>query len=322
MSDSDTPRSELASAEPAARQEVRERLQAELAWLASEAPPTVARHARIVLERLSGKSVQSIAQSLGVHPNTVRNCVRRFERLGLRGLAHASAGRPKQLAYTEGVRDEIGRVAMATPESLGLPFPVWSLRRLRTYLVGRGLITGISIEGLRQILNGLPLPSGHWRTTPRTQPTTNAATLRTLQKWVEAGSAPQAVRARIVLGRLGGLTEEETAAAVNIGVSTVRRWMSRFRRHGLLGLQASRTSAARLNAHVRGTIVRVARSDPHRYGVEAEQWYLSTLRRALIDGRVVRQITERQLAAVLAGAGIFLDRAIDLDRPGRDSAAG
>ena len=212
-------------------------LEAELKWLAGEAPPHVARHASIVLARARGMSIPAVAAVVGVHPNTVRNCLRRFEAHSLRGLGHASAGKPKNVAFTDAVRDEIARVAMHSPSRAGEAYTQWSLRRLRNHLLGRGVIQEISVEGLRQLLRGLPLPQTYWRRAARPLAPLSPELRRAMESLAQDPRHDRSLRAQIVLASSQGLNEAETAAALHLGRETVRRWLRRFRRNGILGLQ-------------------------------------------------------------------------------------
>lgn len=280
-------------------------LQAELEWLAGEGPPNVARHARIVLGRANGMSIPAVASSVAVHPNTIRNCLRRFETHGLRGLAHASAGKPKNIAFTDAVRDEIARVAMHSPAHSGENYMQWSLRRLRAHLVKRGVVQTISVEGLRQQLRSLPLPPIYWRRGARPLRLLSNEVRHALESLTQGPRADRALRAQIVLASSRGLNEHEIAAALHIGRATVRRWLRRFRKAGILGLQtlATRNSLTRQVLHA---IVRVAKSDPQRYGSKRAEWTLPTLQSALFRHRVVRTISLEQLRRVLAEAGLEL----------------
>jgi len=280
-------------------------LQAELEWLAGEGPPNVARHARIVLGRANGMSIPAVAASVGVHPNTIRNCLRRFETLGLRGLAHASAGRPKNVAFTDAVRDEIARVAMHSPTNVGEPYAQWSLRRLRTYLMRRGVVGTISVEGLRQLLRGLPLPPVYWRRTARPMKALSAEVTHALESLARGPRLDRALRAQIVLAGSRGLNEQEIAAALRIGPETVRRWLRRFRRHGILGLQTLSMQGT-LTPPVRRAILQMAADDPHRYGSQRHRWTIHSLQTALLRHRVVRTISVEQLRRVLAEGGVVL----------------
>lgn len=278
-------------------------LKAELEWLAGEGPPNVARHARIVLGRVAGMSIPAVAASVGVHPNTIRNCLRRFEAHGLRGLAHASAGKPKNIAFTDSVRDEIARVAMHSPASAGESFAQWSLRRLRAHLIRRGVVQTISVEGLRQQLRSLPLPAVYWRRASRPLRPLSPEVQHALESLAQGSRADRALRAQIVLASSRGLDENEIAAAVHIGRATVRRWLRRFRKAGILGLQTLSTRST-LTRQVRHAILRMAKSDPRRYGSHRPAWTLHSLQAALLRHRVVRTLSIEQLRRILAEGGL------------------
>jgi transposase len=280
-------------------------LQAELEWLAGEGPPNVARHSRIVLGRMQGMSIPGVAASVGVHPNTVRNCLRRFEEHGLRGLVHASAGKPKNIAFSDAIRDEIARIAMHSPGHAGEPYTQWSLRRLRSHLLRRGLIKTISVEGLRQLLRGLPLPPSYWRRTARPLRALIPEMRRALERLAQGPRPDRAIRAQIVLASDRGLNEHEIASALHVSRLSVRRWLKRFRRQGILGLQTQPRGTI-FSHQVRQAIVRVANSDPHRHGVTRPAWSLNSLQAALLRKRIVRSISLEYLRRILEEAGVSL----------------
>jgi len=273
-------------------------LRSELEWLAGEAPPNVARHARIVLCRASGMSTPAVAAAVGVHPNTVRNCMRRFESHGLRGLLHGSAGRPKNIAFSDAIRDEVARVAMHSPASAGEPYDRWSLRRLQSHLMRRGVLRSISVEGLRQLLGGLPLPPVYWRRAVHPVSSLSPDVRRAVESLANGARADRRLRAQIVLASFRGLNEAEIAAALHVGRATVRRWLRRFRRAGILGLHTLPRRPA-LTEQQQQSIRRIAARDPHRYGIDRSAWTLELLRRTLVRQRVVRNIGIEQLRRVL-----------------------
>jgi transposase len=237
----------------------------ELEWLAGEAPPNVARHARIVLGRAQGMSIPAIASAVGVHPNTVRNCLRRFDTQGPHGLLHAGAGKPKNIAFSDAIRDEIARVAMHSPTSVREPYRQWSLRRLRTHLLRRGVVQAISVEGLRQLLRGLPLPPAYWRRAVRPAASLTPEVRHALESLAQSERQDRSLRAQIVLASSRGLNEMEIAAALRIGRASVRRWLRRFRRAGILGLHTlPRHRPDTRQVRVAG--VRANLSDRRRYG--------------------------------------------------------
>ncbi len=294
---------------------------AELEWLAGEAPPTLARHARIVLGSAQGLSIPAVAQRVGVHPNSVRNCLRRFEISGVRGLGHGGAGKPKNIAFTDAVRDEIARVAMHSPAGAGEPFPYWSLRLLRAHLIGRGVAQTISVEGLRQLLRGLPLPQTYWR-----RPVSRVGPLSTevrhaLESLAKGPRADRRLRAQIVLASTQGLNEAEIASALRIGRGTVRRWLRRFRRAGILGLHTLPRRPV-FAPEMRRAVVRVASSSPRSYGINRARWSLATLQTTLIKQRIVPAISVEHLRRVLTDARVSLRRPSVVAYPAQSPAVG
>lgn len=273
-------------------------LRAELEWLAGEGPPSVARHARIVLSRAAGIPTPAVATAVGVHANTVRNCVRRFESHGLRGLLHGSAGKPKNVAFSDAIRDEIARVAMHSPANAGEPYAQWSLRRLQRHLLRRGVVQSISVEGLRQLLGGLPLPPAYWRRAVHPAGPLSADMRRALESLANGQRADRSLRAQIVLANHRGLNEAEIATALHVGRATVRRWLRRFRRAGILGLQTLPRRPT-LTLQTQQAIRRFAARDPRPYGINRSTWTMELLRSALIHQRIVRAISIEQLRRVL-----------------------
>ena len=280
-------------------------LESELEWLAGEAPPNVARHARIVLGRARGMSIPAVATAVGVHPNTVRNCVRRFEAHSLQGLLHAGVGKPKNIAFSEAVRDEIARVAMHSPAGANEPYAYWSLRRLRAHLYRRGVLQSISVEGLRQLLRGLPLPAAYWRRAGRPVGPLSSEMKRALESLIQGPRRDRSLRAQIVLASSRRLNEAEIAAALHLGRVTVRRWLRRFRRFGILGLHTLPSQGA-FTPKMRHAVVRMASGAPRRYGVNQPGWTLRTLHAAVLRHHIVRGITPEQVRRILAESGVSL----------------
>jgi transposase len=263
-------------------------------------------------------STPAVARAVGVHPNTVRNCCRRFESQGLPGLLHGSAGKPKNIAFSDAIRDEIARVAMHSPGHAGEPYTRWSLRRLQTHLRWRGVVQSISVEGLRQLLWGLPLPAAYWRRTVHPGGPLGPDLQRALDSLANGLRADRSIRAKIVLASHQGLNEVEIAAALRVGRATVRRWIRRFRRAGILGLQTLPRRHT-LSPEVQQKIRRFATRNPRRFGINRPAWTIESLRRALIRGGVVRAISTAQLRSVLPHAGVPRPRALAqpayLERP-------
>jgi transposase len=302
-------RAQGSSAERSINMQLPETVLAELNWIASEGTPSLSRHARIVLARNEGRSLSEIAKILDVDRATVRRWLLRYERDGLRGLVHASTGKARKRRFDDTVRDAVARLAMASPAAeTGEGVAHWSLRRLRTHVLRRGIVQEISVEGLRQLLRGLPLPEAYWRRGEEPLAPLSYEVIQGLEALAQ-GSRPEiARRARVVLARSRGLSETEVAAALAIGRSCVRRWVQRFERHGMLGLQTARRPSRPLvfTPDVRAAIGRHARMEPKQLGFPGARWSLRSLRAALIRQRVVHKISIQHLRRILGEAGVTL----------------
>jgi len=306
-SDSDPQSTEQKS--PSARiSNLRADVLAELHWIASEGSPSLSRHARIILARNEGRALSEIAHILDVDRATVRRWLIRFEKHGLRGLVHASTGKSRKRRFDDTIRDAIARLAMEAPDAVGEDFVHWSLRRLRAHLMRRGIVREISVEGLRQLLRGLPLPEAYWHRGEGPFAPLSSEVQGGLEVLVREARPEVARRARVVLARSRGLSEAEVASALGVGRSCVRRWLQRFQHHGILGLQMARRPSHPLvfTADVRAAIVRYALMDPREPGHSHPRWSLRTLRNALIRQRVVRKISIQHLGRILAEGGVSL----------------
>ncbi|MFQ5666543.1 MAG: helix-turn-helix domain-containing protein [Candidatus Binatia bacterium] len=281
---------------------------AELHWIASEGSLSLSRHARIILAWNEGRSLREIANILDVDRATVRRWLLRFNEGGLRGLVHASTGKTRKRRFDDTVRDAVARLAMASPVAVGEQVTHWSLRRLRAHVLRRGIVQQMSVEGLRQLLHGLPLPDTYWRQGTQPVGPLSEKVRRGLDVLARGPRPDLARRARVVLARSRGLSEAEIASALGVGRSCVRRWLQRFQRHGILGLQTVPRSPRPLvfTADVRAAIVRHARMHPKDLGSSRARWSLRALRAALVRQHIVRKISIQHLGRILAEAGISL----------------
>lgn len=288
--------------------ELSEEVLGELHWIASEGSPSLSRHARIILARNEGRPLSEIAAILDVDRATVRRWLLRFEREGLRGLMHASTGKTRKRRFDDTVRDAVARLAMQSPDVVGESFSHWSLRRLLAHVLRRGIVQQMSVEGLRQLLRGLPLPEAYWQRSGEPVGPLSDEVQRGLDVLARGTRLEIARRAQVVLARSRGLSEVEIASALGIGRSCVRRWLQRFQRHGILGLQAARRPSHPLvfTPDVRVAIVRHAQMEPRFLGFTGARWSLRALRSALIRQRVVRKISIQHLGRILAEAGVSL----------------
>lgn len=135
--------------------------------LANGSDEELARRAQIVMLSARRTGVHEIGAAVGLHPINVRKWIHRFNTTGLKGLQpRHSPGRPK--VFSRQQRDAIVRLAMSDPRDLGLAYEVWSLQRLRTQLIERGVVTEVSAETIRQQLltSGLVFDERRWVAAP------------------------------------------------------------------------------------------------------------------------------------------------------------
>jgi len=280
----------------------------ELQQMAGKGNPSLSRHARIVLARHEGRRLSDIGAMLNVDRATVRRWLRRFEQHGVQGLIHASTGRSRKRRFNDAVRTAVARVALDSPAAAGEAFTHWSLRRLRAHLIAQHVIEEISVEGLRQLLRGVSLPATYWRRSdaPVAQLTPEAR--RELEDLVQQTAPDISRRARMVLSRVSGTSEGETAASFGVSRSCVRRWLTRFGQRGIQGFQAVRRPVHPLifTPDIRSAIVQCAEIDPRALGFKRSRWSLRTLRSALIRQAVVQRISIQHLGRILGEAGVSL----------------
>jgi transposase len=89
--------------------------------------------ARIIWHAAHGLTVPTIAGQLQLHEQTVRLWLKRFNAAGLAALQDAPRpGRPA--TYTPDEVSVVIATALTKPDTLGLPFGMWTLDRLEAYL--------------------------------------------------------------------------------------------------------------------------------------------------------------------------------------------
>ncbi|HEV2126438.1 MAG TPA: helix-turn-helix domain-containing protein, partial [Chloroflexota bacterium] len=120
------------------------------------APARQVERAKIIGLAAQGLRVPAIAQRVGLHEQTVRDWLQRFNAEGLPGLSdRPRLGRPS--TYTSEERSEVIVTALTNPLELDQPFGGWTLDRLQAYLnerkqihIKRSRINELLIaEGLR-----------------------------------------------------------------------------------------------------------------------------------------------------------------------------
>lgn len=131
--------------------------------LARSSDEEMARRARIVLLSAQRTGVHEIGAVVDLHPINVRKWIHRFDKYGVKGLTpRRSPGRPR--VFSKQQREAIVGLATTDPRVLGLGFDSWSLQRLRSQLIERGVVKDVSAETIRQQLlqNGLVFEERRW----------------------------------------------------------------------------------------------------------------------------------------------------------------
>jgi len=109
------------------------------------------KRAACVVSAAQGKTVPEIARAQLLHETYVRKILHAFNAEGMKSLgARYGIGRPRQI--TDEQCRKMVAVALTPPEQLGLPFGVWSLPKLRDYLITQKLVATVSDVHLGRIL--------------------------------------------------------------------------------------------------------------------------------------------------------------------------
>ena len=91
------------------------------------------RRSMVVLASAGGNTVEAIARLVQTSPDRVREMIHRFNEMGMASLDPKWAGgRPRRITTDD--EAFIVKTATARPESVGLPFTRWSIRKLAAYL--------------------------------------------------------------------------------------------------------------------------------------------------------------------------------------------
>lgn len=122
-------------------------------------------HARIILLSQSGQKNACIAQQCDCSPAWVRQIIHRFNDGGIEAIAwfpyHCGPTGPH--TFGADVIEQICEIALSPPRQL-IGMTVWSLAKLRDYLVAQKVVTSISLEYLRQILRRCKVKWRHTKT--------------------------------------------------------------------------------------------------------------------------------------------------------------
>jgi transposase len=123
------------------------------------------RHARIVLLSRGRVRNREIASHVGCTPQWVRKILHRFNDGGIDAITWYPyyCNRAGPTKFMSDVTEQIAEVALSSAKAL-IGMSVWSLPKLRDYLVEQKIVPAISIERLRQILNDRKIRWRHTKT--------------------------------------------------------------------------------------------------------------------------------------------------------------
>src|SRR5438093_1025465 len=111
-------------------------------------------HARVILLSRGGVRNAEIAQRCGCSPCWVRQIIHRFDEGGIDAITwypyYCHRAGPRK--FLADVTEQIAEVALSPPQQL-IGMSVWSLPKLREYLLAQQVVASISIERLRQVLH-------------------------------------------------------------------------------------------------------------------------------------------------------------------------
>jgi transposase len=111
------------------------------------------RNARIVLLSRGGLCNRSIAERVDCSASWVRTIIHRFNADGLFGITWYPFFQERHTPrrFPAACREQIVEIALSSPKAL-IGMSQWSLPKLRDYLVQQGIVSSISVEWLRQLL--------------------------------------------------------------------------------------------------------------------------------------------------------------------------
>jgi len=122
------------------------------------------RRSMVVLASVGGNTVEAIARLVQTSPDRVREMIHRFDEMGMVSLdPRWAGGRPRRITTDD--ETFIVKTATARPESAGLPFARWSIRKLADYLAKnehRQVVIGR--ERLRELLGDNDITFWHTKT--------------------------------------------------------------------------------------------------------------------------------------------------------------
>jgi transposase len=225
---------------------------ARLEEVARSGVPNLARRARIILARADGLTLGAIADSVGLHRDSVRRWLTRYRSRGIEGLHHGNAGKPKNVIFDPAICAEIRRRASSPPSAFAEPWALWSLYKLRDHIIRNQIVRTISVERLRQLLREGRYSRRHWHQPTRIGPL-DPDVRRQLVDLVRHPEPERAQRARAVLAIADGGSINSVASTLHLGKGNVRRWLDEFRIGGIVGLSADDQGPGESLQGARGT---------------------------------------------------------------------
>ena len=109
------------------------------------------RRAQVVAFSGQGMKAKEIAKHLHLHEEYVRELIRQFNDGGFKALRpRKRTGRPSKYAPEE--ISMMLEFAGTRPQDIGLPFTVWSLRKLADFLIQRGIVKELHPTTLGRLL--------------------------------------------------------------------------------------------------------------------------------------------------------------------------
>jgi len=107
---------------------------------------------RVIDIAQQGFSVPEIAERSGMFVTSIYDWIGRFNEHGFEGFDDPPNpnGRPSSLSGRQ--LREMVKIALSRPSDRGLPYTHWSVARLRTYLIRRGLFPNYTDEWIRRLL--------------------------------------------------------------------------------------------------------------------------------------------------------------------------
>lgn len=128
------------------------------------------RHARMILLSVGGVRNRDIAERAGCTPTLVRRIIHRFNDGDIEAIEwypyYCRRDGPRKFVVE--VMEQIAEIALSPPRQL-IGMSIWSLSKLRAYLIEQKLVRSISLEWLRQILRRRRIRWRHTKTWKESQ---------------------------------------------------------------------------------------------------------------------------------------------------------